>query len=276
MAEMIQMDLLSKVASLRPLIKEKKPLIHHITNFVTVNDCANITLAIGAYPIMATDKTEVEEIVSMASTLVLNTGTLTPDSVKSMLLAGKKANALGVPVILDPVGVGASRLRKKAVAELLTRVKISVLKGNASEIKFLSGLDTGIKGVDATADSKGSEKAARDLAGQLGCVVAITGKRDILSDGLKTYYVDNGQEMLTKITGTGCMTSSLIASYCAVTDDYLQAALGGLMTMGIAGEVAFRALGSNGGPGTFKTKLFDTIFHLTPATIKELGAVVVR
>lgn len=273
-AEMIQMELLSRAASLRPLIIEKKPLIHHITNFVTVNDCANITLAIGAYPIMARDEAEVTEIVSRAAALVLNTGTLSPGAVKAMLLAGKKANTLGVPVILDPVGVGASRLRQEAVAELLSRVQISVLKGNMSEIKFLAGLTAAARGVDATADSRGSERAAWELAGRLDCVVAITGRRDVLSDGEKTYYVDNGQEMLTRVSGTGCMTTSLIASYCAITGDYLLAALGGLLTMGIAGELAYRTLQDNEGPGTFKARLFDAVYNLSPAAMKELGAVV--
>ncbi|HHY37254.1 MAG TPA: hydroxyethylthiazole kinase [Firmicutes bacterium] len=269
------MKLLDKVAALRLLISEKKPLIHHITNYVTVNDCANITLAIGAYPIMARDKAEVEEIVSRAGALVLNTGTLSPGAVEAMLLAGQRANALGVPVVLDPVGVGASRLRREAVAGLLARVRISVLKGNMSEIKFLAGLKAGVQGVDATADSRGSEKAARELARRLSCVVAITGRRDVLSDGERIYYVDNGQAMLTRVSGTGCMTTSLIASYCAVTDEYLAAALGGIMTMGIAGELAGRTLQNNEGPGTFKVRLFDAVYNLTPAQIRDLGLVTV-
>lgn len=267
------MKILQRISKLLPEIKARKPLIHHITNFVTVNDCANITLAIGASPIMAVDGAEVAEIVSMASALVLNSGTLTSDSIKSMLIAGKKANELKIPVILDPVGVGATTLRNEAIRKLLTNVKIAVLKGNMSEIKFISGLDVSIRGVDSTASEEGSAEAAKKLAAQLGCVVAITGKRDIISDGDITFFIDNGHEMLAHITGTGCMISSLIASYSGVTDDYLTATLGGIISMGIAGEIASRALTNDQGIGSFKVNLFDCTYKLTSDTIIKEGAI---
>lgn len=268
------MRLLATAASLLPLIKEKRPLIHHITNFVTINDCANMTLAIGASPIMAVDKAEVKEIVSKASALVLNLGTPTPESIESMLLAGKKANELGVPIILDPVGVGFTKLRSKGINDILNQVKVAVLRGNASEIKYLFGVKADIKGVDSTTDDKNNDKIARDLAAQLGCVVTITGKRDILSDGNKICYVTNGHKILTQITGTGCMISSLIAAFSAVTDNYLTAALGGVLTMGIAGETAYLSLGDKEGPGTLKVKLFDQVYNLTADTITKLGIVI--
>jgi len=270
------MDLLSKVASLRPLIKEKKPLIHHITNFVTVNDCANITLAIGASPIMAVHGREVEEVVLGASALVLNIGTPTSNSVESMLLAGEKANELGIPVILDPVGVGIAKLRSRAADNILSRVKIAVLRGNASEIRFLSGASIDAKGVDSICCGQNDDKIARELAAQLGCVVVITGEWDIISDGKKVYSTGNGHKMLTQITGTGCMISSLIAAFSAVSNNYLAAAMGGVLTMGIAGEAAYHSLGDREGPGTFKVRLFDQVYNLTADTINKFGIVTGR
>ncbi|WP_352420415.1 hydroxyethylthiazole kinase [Proteiniborus sp.] len=270
------MEILQEVARLLPKIRGVEPLIHHITNFVTINDCANITLAIGGSPIMAYDETEVEEVVSMSSSLVLNIGTLSLDMVRTMILAGKKANELNIPVILDPVGVGATRLRSKAIEDILSNVKITVIKGNMSEIKIVSGLEVEIRGVDSIADNKESGKTAKELASKLGCIVAITGKQDVLSDGNKVFYVNNGHEMLSKVTGTGCMTSSLIASYCGVTSDYLTAALGGVVSMGIAGEIAFNSLKDNEGLGSFKVNLFDNIYNLNPDIIMKAGEISVQ
>lgn len=267
------MEILQEVSRLLPIIKERKPLVHHITNFVTINDCANITLAIGGSPIMAYDESEVEEVVAMSSSLVLNIGTLSKDSVNSMILAGKKANELKVPVILDPVGVGATTLRSQAVNHILDNVKVSVLKGNMSEIKFLSGLEVSTRGVDSIASDEGCTEVAEKLASKLGCIVAITGKKDILSDGNKTFYINNGHEILSKVTGTGCMTSSLIASYCGVTSDYLIGAIGGVVSMGIAGEIAFKSLKCSEGLGSFKVNLFDTIYNMTSDTIMKAGEI---
>lgn len=267
------MEILQEVARLLPKIRETKPLIHHITNFVTINDCANITLAIGGSPIMAYDETEVEEVVSMSSSLVLNIGTLSSNTVKSMILAGKKANRLNIPVILDPVGVGATRLRSKAIEDILSNVKVTVIKGNMSEIKIISGLEVEIRGVDSIANSEESEKTAKELVSRLGCIVAITGKQDVISDGNKVFYINNGHEMLSKVTGTGCMASSLIASYCGVTSDYLTATVGGVISMGIAGEMAFKSLKDNEGIGSFKVKLFDNIYNLNSDTIMKVGEI---
>jgi len=267
------MEILQEVSRLLPIIKERKPLVHHITNFVTINDCANMTLAIGASPIMAYDEAEVEEVVSMASSLVLNIGTLSSDSIKSMILAGKKANELNIPVILDPVGVGATRLRTRAIEEILDNVKISVIKGNMSEIKSIAGLKVSIRGVDSTADSEDGGEVAKELASKLECIVAITGEKDIISDGKKIIYINNGHEILSKLTGTGCMTASLIASYCGVTSDYLTATLGGILSMGIGGELAFESLKPNEGIGSYKVNLFDSIYNLTADTIMGVGEI---
>lgn len=269
----IKMKMLQKVSKLLPIIKERKPLVYHITNFVTINDCANITLAIGGSPIMAYDEGEVEEVVAMASSLVLNIGTLSSSSIKSMILAGKKANELNVPVILDPVGAGATRLRSKVVEDILDSVKLSVLKGNMSEIKSIAGLKVSIRGVDSTANSEDGAEIAKELASKLGCIVVITGKKDILSNGNETFHISNGNEMLTKLTGTGCMTSSLIASYCGITSDYLTAALGGVISMGVAGEIACNSLMRNEGIGSYKVKLFDSIYNLTSDSIMDFGEI---
>ena len=265
------MEVLETAAALVPLIREKKPLIHHITNYVTINDCANITLAIGASPIMAIDKAEVEEIAAKAAALLLNIGTPTLASIESMLLAGKKANEFGVPVILDPVGAGFTQLRRMAVSNILKTVKLAVIRGNAAEIGFLAGANTNIKGVDSTITGENNDKIARELAAQLGCVVVITGEKDLISAGNKVYCTANGHKMLTQITGTGCMISSLIAAFDAVTDNYLAAALGGVLAMGIAGETAYHSPGGPKGPGTLKVKIFDHISTLTPDTIKGLA-----
>ncbi len=214
------MEINKKITKLLSDVKKHNPLVHHITNYVTVNDCANIVLALGGSPVMADDQNEVEEMVSIASALVLNMGTLNQRTIESMILAGKKANELGIPVIFDPVGVGATNLRTKTANRILNEVKLSVVRGNMSEIKILAGLNTTIKGVDSTEGTVGGEKIAAELANQLNSVIAITGATDIISDGKKTYKLNNGHEILSKFTGTGCMTTSLIGTYAGVTNNY--------------------------------------------------------
>ncbi|GIM29604.1 hydroxyethylthiazole kinase [Clostridium polyendosporum] len=267
------MEVLNSIANLLKNVREKSPLVHHITNYVTVNDCANITLAIGASPIMADDKKEVEQMVSLVSALVINIGTLNERTIESMVLAGKKANERGIPVILDPVGIGATTLRTDTVRTLINNIKFSVIKGNMSEIKLVAGEKVEIKGVDSAASEEGAVQIAKDLSKQLNCVIAITGAKDIITDGDRVLYAQNGHKLLGRVTGTGCMTASLIGSYCGANKDYLMATAAAVITMGIAGEKSMESLKDGEGIGSFKVRLFDNVFNLTTDEIKERGKV---
>lgn len=255
-------------------LKAKSPLIHHITNYVTVNDCANIVLAIGASPVMADDLEEVEEMVGFASALVLNIGTLNSRTIISMLAAGKCAKSRGIPIILDPVGVGATKLRTNTALKLINEVKPDIIRGNMSEIKVLAGLDVAIKGVDSLADENDGAKIAKKLADELKCIIAITGKTDIVSDGQHSCLINNGHKMLADVTGTGCMTTSLIGAFCGANPDKFTATVAGITSMGLAGEMAYNSLNPKEGIGTFRTRLFDNIYNLTPEMLASGGRVV--
>lgn len=255
-------------------IKREKPLVHHITNYVTVNDCANVTLALGGSPVMADDPKEVEEMVSIASALVLNIGTLNERTIESFIIAGKKANSLDVPVILDPVGVGATALRNKIVERILKEVKLSVLRGNMSEIKNIFGIEALTRGVDSIDDTlDGGVQIAVDLAKRLECTVVITGAVDIISDGEKVIYIKNGHSLLSRVTGTGCMSSSLIGVCCGTREDSLYGATLGIMIMGIAGEKAHERLKECEGLGSFKVYLMDEISNFGMDDIKKRGKI---
>ena len=271
------MEIYEKIYNSLLKIKEKNPLIHHITNYVTVNDCANIVLAIGASPVMADDIKEVEDMVSIASALVINIGTLNQKTVKSMILAGEKANELSIPVVLDPVGVGATKYRTSIALELLNKVKFSVIRGNISEIKVLSGMDTSTKGVDAESldESNSIEERIRlvkSLSEKYNSVIVITGEKDVIGFKDEVYIVENGSSIMSKITGTGCMCTSVIASYCGAEENYLQATLSGVASMGIAGEIAYERT-KELGPSSFRTALIDSIYNLDESSFKERGRV---
>jgi hydroxyethylthiazole kinase len=271
------MEINKKIIELLKDVKDKNPLVHHITNYVTVNDCANITLAIGGSPVMADDIKEVCDMVSLASTLVINIGTLNSRSVESMMAAGKRANELKIPVILDPVGAGATPYRTETAKRIISEVKLAVIRGNLSEIKTLYGIETKTKGVDAcesvSVDSNeftDEKEMARAFASRLNTVVAITGAVDIVTDGKTLYTVENGHKIMSKLTGTGCMCTSLIGSYLGAGDNNVLAALAGVVSMGIAGETAYESLDKNkDGTGTLKLKILDAIYNLSEVTIIE-------
>jgi hydroxyethylthiazole kinase len=246
-------------------LREKRPLVHHITNFVVMNDTANATLALGALPVMAHAKEEVAEMVQAASALVLNPGTLEPDWVEAMLIAARRANELGVPVVYDPVGAGATSYRTETGRLFLRELKLSVLRGNAGEIGCLAGAGGRVKGVDSAGDLADPVAVAREFAGRIGATVAITGKRDFLSDRQVVAGVDNGHEMMTLVTGTGCMATAVVAAFRAVESDGLAAATAALVCYGIAGQEAARVAR---GPGSFRTALIDAIYALTPAQVE--------
>lgn len=269
-----------EVVNLLKKLKGKKPLVHNITNYVTVNDCANILLAIGASPIMADDFREATDITSISSALVINIGTLNERTIESMISSGKKANELNIPVVFDPVGAGASAFRNETTKKILDEVKISVLRGNMSEIKFIAGLDSETKGVDASeSDMQGGNeegiRAAEDLARKFGCVVAITGATDIVSDGEKTVILENGTKMLSKVTGTGCMTTALVGGFlgaCESSDEYFIAAVSGILYMSICGEIAEEKAGSIG-IGSFHVAIMDAISNLNEEEILSMAKV---
>ncbi len=219
-------------------IKSKKPLIHHITNVVTVSDCAQITRNWGALPIMAYAVEEVEEMVSAASALVLNIGTLQREQVEAMVKAALKANQIGIPVILDPVGVGATCFRTEAAREILYKTKVTVIKGNPGEISILAGEKGILKGVESVGDYSQIGKTSLQLAKMYQCVVIASGAKDTVTDGTQLYQVSNGHPLLATIVGTGCMLASTIAVFCSVNKDYLDAALDAAAAFGLASEVA--------------------------------------
>ncbi len=257
------------MAELLVAVQAKRPLVHQLANYVTANDCANIVLALGGSPVMADDPSEVQEMVSLASALVLNLGTLNERKVESMLLAGTKANQLGIPVIFDPVGVGATNLRTQTAKHLMNEVRITAVRGNLSEVKTLAGLQASTRGVEA-GDDRPEEATAlvRYLAQRLQCVMAITGRQDVVTDGDRVVLVDNGHPLLSRVTGTGCMASSLVGTYCGVAKDYLVATTAALVTMGLAGELAATEA-ADIGLGTFKVKLFDYVSKMTADQLED-------
>ena len=253
-------------------VEEKKPLVHNITNYVTVNDCANIVLACGGSPIMADDSDEVCDITSICNSLVINIGTLNARTIKSMIMAGNRANELSHPVVLDPVGAGASELRTQTALGLLKTVKFSVVRGNISEIKAIAHDGGTTKGVDADVADAVTEdnldKAitfARDLSRSTEAVIAITGAIDIVTNAEKTYVIRNGCKTMSRITGSGCMLTSLIGSFCgANTDDILDATAAAVVAMGLCGELADKKIAErNEGTALFRTYLIDNMSRLT-------------
>ena len=247
-------------------IRETKPLIHHITNWVTIYDCANITRVFGALPVMAHAPEECADMTRISSALVLNIGTLTSELIEAMLLSAAAANEKKIPVVLDAVGVGATKFRDEMAAKLLSSVHIDIIKGNYSEIAKLAGEDAETKGVEATAINADPEKLAKEFAKSRSSVVVMTGKEDIISDGKRVFIVKNGHEQMGSIVGTGCMAASIIGSFASVNPDYCEASKDALVYFGVAGELAAK---KSKGPGSFKVNLYDEVFDLTDEKIKS-------
>jgi hydroxyethylthiazole kinase len=251
----------SPYADLFARVREKRPLVHHITNYVTVNDCANITLCAGGAPVMADAPEETAEMAAIASSLVLNIGTLNTVQIESMILAGRMANERGIPVILDPVGAGATRFRTDTTRRLLDELEITVLKGNAGEIGVVAGVEAIVRGVDSHGVSGDPVTIAHRLAKALGIVVAVSGATDIVTDGKHTLLVENGHPLMGSISGTGCMAASVTGAFCAESKDPLTASVAAFAALGLAGE---RAAALAHGPFSFKMALFDELANLTP------------
>lgn len=267
-------------------VKKSTPLVHNITNYVTVNDCANILLACGGSPIMADDIEEVEEITSICSALVINIGTLNSRTVESMVRAGKKANELNIPVILDPVGAGASKLRTDTTFRLLDEVKFSVVRGNMSEIKTVGKSNTGgTRGVDASVSDSITEENIDEaveyinsLSERLSAVVAVTGAIDIVADGTKTYLIRNGHPIMGKITGTGCMLTSTIGAYCGANkNNIIDAVAAAVCAMGLSGELAYEKMKKNdNGTSSLRSYLIDFMSKVDDVMLKEGAKIEIR
>jgi hydroxyethylthiazole kinase len=243
-------------------IRERRPLVHQITNYVVMNETANATLALGALPVMAHAPQEVEEMASAAGALVLNIGTLSERWVEAMLLAGRAANAAGVPIVLDPVGAGATRYRTETAKLLLAELDVAVVRGNAAEIATLAGRQAEIRGVESIGAGPGVE-LAREAARELGCVAAVTGAVDHVSDGARVLAVANGHPLLGTVSGTGCMATAITGCFLSVQEPF-EAAAEALVAFGVAGEDA--AEGARG-PGSFHVGLYDALAGLDPETL---------
>ncbi len=251
-------------------IRERKPLVHQITNYVVMNETANATLALGALPVMAHAPQEVEEMASAAGALVLNIGTLSDQWIQGMVRAGAAANRAGVPVVLDPVGAGATRYRTATALRLLDELDVAVVRGNSAEIATLAGQEAEIRGVEAVGAAAGPE-LAQAAARALGCVAAVTGAVDHVSDGERHYAVANGHELLGTVTGTGCMATAIAGCFLAVRPEApLEAAAEALVVFGVAGEDA--ATGAKG-PGSFHAALYDALYNLDADTLDSRAKV---
>ncbi|MCI9180997.1 MAG: hydroxyethylthiazole kinase [Lachnospiraceae bacterium] len=283
-------------------VRKKSPLIHTITNYVTANDCANMLLACGASPIMADDVEEAVEITGLCHGLTINLGTLNQNKISSMLSAGKRANELGHPVILDPVGIGASKLRTETALRLIKEVSFSVIRANISEMKVLiSGIKNEEKtsnegstkdgktsnegsmeggktrGVDADISDQITEENlaeavlfAQAAARKLGAVVAISGAIDIVADQEKAYCIRNGHPMMRLVTGTGCQLSALTAAFAAANPNMpLEAAAAAVCAMGVCGEIGCRRLSEMDGNASYRNYIIDAMYHLTPERLEK-------
>ncbi|MBR6045981.1 MAG: hydroxyethylthiazole kinase [Ruminococcus sp.] len=258
-------------------VRNTCPLIHNITNYVTVNDCANILLACGASPIMADDEAEAAEITSICGGLNINIGTLNSNTIPSMFLAGKRANELGHPVLLDPVGAGASKLRTETAWKLLEEINFTCIRGNISEIKTLASGAGTTKGVDAdTADKVTEENLGeavafvKKFAAKTGAVIAITGAIDIVADSEKAYCIRNGHPMMSSITGTGCQLSAMTAAFLTANPDSpLEAAAAAVCAMGFAGELAHARMTELDGNSSYRNYIIDAICNMTPEQLEK-------
>lgn len=260
-------------------VRKNTPLIHNITNYVTVNDVANIILACGASPIMADEPDEAEDITSICAGLNINIGTLNKRTVDSMLLAGKKANELGHILLLDPVGAGASALRTRTALNLLENLKFDVIRGNISEIKTLAmGIGT-TNGVDASAaDSVTNENLnssvefIKNFAQRTGSIIAVTGEIDIVTDGNKSYIIRNGRPEMSKITGTGCQLSGITTAFTAANPDTkLEAVTAAVCAMGIAGEIGWSHMQIGDGNATYRNRIIDAIYNMDSDTLNNMA-----
>jgi len=258
-------------------VRNNSPLVHNITNYVTVNDVANVILACGASPIMSAEPKDVHDITSICGGLNINIGTLTTDSIEAMFIAGKRAGELNHKILLDPVGAGASTLRTQTAVDLMKELPLTVVRGNISEIKTLALGSGTTQGVDAdvadavTEDSLDSAVTfIKDFAKKSGVVVAITGAIDLVSDGEKCYVIRNGRPEMGRITGTGCQLSGMMTAFLVANpDNALEAAAAAVCTMGLAGEIGWGYMQEGDGNSTYRNRIIDAIFNMTPEQLEK-------
>ncbi|CAN5639299.1 hydroxyethylthiazole kinase [soil metagenome] len=247
-------------------LADERPLIHHITNYVTVNLVANVTLCTGALPVMAHAREEVAEMSAAASALVINIGTLDDSQIESALVAGKSANESNIPIVLDPVGAGATALRTQTAERLMTELEISAVCGNAGEIATLAGLSAEVRGVESLAGD--AKEATKEAARALGVNIAATGETDYVSDGTHTRAVENGHSLMGRVVGSGCASTVIVGCFAAVGGGDVETVAAGLAYFGRAGEVAAEKAD---GPGTFEPRLLDALAALAenPSGIED-------
>ena len=258
-------------------LRARTPLVHNITNYVTVNDCANILLACGGSPIMADDEDDAEEITAICGGLNINIGTLNKWTIPAMFRAGARANALGHPVLLDPVGAGASALRTETAAKLIDELHLAVIRGNISEIKALAQGGGSTRGVDADAADQVNAgnidsviAFAKAFSRRTGAVVAITGATDIITDAARVCCITNGHAMMSRVTGTGCMLSAMTAAYVTANPEQpFEAVCASVIAMGLCGELAFRRLGPADGNSTYRNYLIDAVYNLNAQQLRD-------
>jgi hydroxyethylthiazole kinase len=261
------MDSLSqKAASNLAALREKKPLIHNITNYVVMNYTANALLAMGASPVMAHAHNEVEEMVSYAGALVLNIGTLTADWIESMIIAGRKASEQKTPIILDPVGSGATTLRTDSAKKIIEQTNIDVIRGNASEILSLRHKDSKTKGVDSIHSVEEATETAKILAKELKTILAITGPVDLVTNGDSALRVSNGHPLMGYVTGTGCTATVTIGAFLAIDENPVSATATALAFFGLAGEVAGEKASA---PGSFMIEMVNALYSISPEQLKD-------
>ena len=259
-------SLSDKAAQNLTAVRKKKPLIHNITNYVVMNYTANALLAMGASPVMAHAQNEVEDMAAFAGALVINIGTLEDEWITSMLKAGKKASELNTPIILDPVGSGATALRTNAAKAIIDETRLSVIRGNASEILSLRHEDSKTKGVDSIHSVEEAAQTATILAQELNTSLAITGPVDLITDGNRVLRVSNGHPLMGYVTGTGCTATVTIGAFLAVDDDPVSATATALAFFGLAGEVAGQKAEA---PGSFMIQLLDALYTISPEELQR-------
>ncbi|MDQ0220637.1 hydroxyethylthiazole kinase [Peribacillus cavernae] len=253
-------------------VRDVNPLIHNITNVVVTNFTANGLLSLGASPVMAYAPEEVADMAKIAGALVLNIGTLNPVVVESMIIAGKTANEYGIPVIFDPVGAGATTYRTETAQKIMNEINVAVIRGNAAEIANVAGKQSNIKGVEAGNTQGDFVELAISTAKKLNTVVVTTGKEDVITDGDTTYLVANGHPILTKVTGTGCLLTSVIGAFAAVEKDILQASVSALTYYGVTAEIAARKTAEQG-PGSFQIEFLNQLSKVSSSDIDQYGDV---
>ena len=261
------------------LLRKTMPLIHNITNYVTVNDVANILLACGGSPIMSDEVEDVEDITSICNGLNINIGTLHKSSIEGMLRAGKKANDLHHPILLDPVGAGASKFRTETALRLMQELNLAVIRGNISEIKTLALGSGTTKGVDADVSDAVTEENleqaiefVKAFSKRTGTIIAVTGRIDLVTDGNRCYVIRNGRSEMGKITGTGCQLSGMMTAFITANpDEMLEAAAAAVCAMGLAGEIGWSRMQTGDGNATYRNRIIDAIYNMT-GDILEKGA----